>query len=86
LTRQVPLPERTIARRSGPAIDAVAINERERARLWNRRRADPRLDTVRALTRVLRGFAIRAVPRAHNQPAHGLARAAMMGAPSPAGC
>jgi len=53
------------------------------ARLWNTRRTDPRLDTVRSLTCMLRGFAIRTVPRAHNNLANQLARAAMMGAPGP---
>lgn len=49
------------------------------AQLWHDHRTDSRLDSVRALAHRLRGFAIRPIPRAHNQPANNLARAAMMG-------
>lgn len=47
------------------------------AQLWYKQRTDPRLDAVRALARRLRGFGILPIPRAHNQPANKLARAAM---------
>lgn len=52
------------------------------ARLWDKHRADPRLDAVRARARAFRGFALRAIPRAHNRAANRLARAAMTGTPA----
>jgi ribonuclease HI len=55
--------------------DCVAL-----ARLWLERRSDPRLDSVRALSRGFRALAIRAIPRSHNRPAHALAREAISGA------
>lgn len=51
------------------------------ARLWRSRRRDPRLAPVRAAARKLRRFELRAVPRAHNQPAHRLAREALASRP-----
>jgi ribonuclease HI len=60
--------------------DCVAL-----ARLWNTRRGDTRLDTVRALARAFRALAIRPIPRAHNEPAHQLARAGLAEAPRRSG-
>jgi hypothetical protein len=47
--------------------------------LWHEHRRDPRLRVVRELTRKLRRFELRQLPRRHNQPAHRLARAAASG-------
>ena len=65
---------RTGAARMRVHTDCVAL-----ARLWHERRSDPRLDSVRALSRGYRALAICAIPRSHNRPAHVLAREAMAG-------
>lgn len=44
--------------------------------LWRTHRTDPRLIKVRAFAARLAWFDLRTVPRAHNQPAHRLARGA----------
>jgi hypothetical protein len=53
------------------------------AQLWHARRADPRLDDVRALARRYLRFELRAIPRAHNDPSNRLARQAMAGTAAP---
>jgi len=60
--------------------DCVAL-----ARLWRARRSDPRLDSVRALSRGFEAFVIRAIPRSHNQTAHVLAREAIASLKKPVG-
>jgi ribonuclease HI len=50
------------------------------ARLWHEKRGDRRLESLRALAGRFRRLDIRAIPRAHNQPAHRLAYAAQAGA------
>ena len=45
--------------------------------LWHERRDDPRLEGIRVLVRHLQKFALRYIPRAHNQIANALAQQAV---------
>lgn len=48
-------------------------------RLWCEQRNDPRLEPLRQRVEKLDKFALRAIPRLHNQPANALARMAVKG-------
>lgn len=67
--------EWTLARSEGSLTaftDCAAL-----VRLWREKRQDARLDRLRAAARSLAYFRLRLIPRAHNQPAHRLAREAL---------
>jgi ribonuclease HI len=64
------------ARRHGHVSLRVYSDCPALVKLWHARRTDGRLDRVRALAAGLAAFELRAVPRAHNRPAHALARRA----------
>lgn len=61
-------------------VAATAVLQAALARLWHARRDDRRLESLRSLAGRFRRLDIRAIPRAHNQPAHRLAYAAQTGA------
>lgn len=64
--------ERRGAERLRAYTDCVALQQ-----LWLQKRIDPRLDRIRDLARRFRRVDLRALPRAHNQPADRLAHAAL---------